>query len=435
MPVLHPDRLPAGGSDLDRSARALIPSFSIGPIMAIAAPPLGRDVRIIGVVGAAHGGSHFFHLVLPPLFPLLKTSFGVSYTELGLLMTVFFGASGLCQTPAGFLVDRIGAARVLTAGLTLLGLGAMLASFAPGYAALLPAALLMGIGNSVFHPADYAILSHHVTPSRMARAYSVHTVGGTIGWALAPVLIASVAAFASWRVALLMSGCIGLVLAAMVAAHREVLETPGQRRIEGQSAGAALAGHLRVFTMLPILLCFAFFALQATSFIALQGFMPLALTELHGIPMVAATATVTAFMIGSAAGTMAGGVLADRSGRYQSIIMGGLATAALIIVLVGMVALPVPVLLLAIAVAGGLAGLTTPSRDMLVRAAAPEGAAGKVFGFVYSGLDLGATFTPAIAGSLLDAGRPGAVFLLIAIVMACSVLTATTIPRRTARPA
>jgi FSR family fosmidomycin resistance protein-like MFS transporter len=405
-----------------------------GPSMATATPPLEHDVRVIGIVGAGHGGSHFFHLVLPPLFPLLKIAFGVSYTELGLLMSAFFAASGLCQTPAGFLVDRIGAARVLATGLALLGAGGLLASLAPTYLALLPAAVVMGLGNSVFHPADYAILSHHVAQKRMARAFSVHTVGGTLGWAIAPVLVAGIAALASWRTALLVCGCLGLGLSALVLANRAILETPGHREPAHLTPAEALAGHLRVFTSAPILLCFAFFALQATSFIALQGFMPLSLHQLFQLDMVAATATVTAFMLGSAAGTMAGGVMADRSGRHQRIIVAGLAMAAVTLFLVGRFALPTPVLLAAVALAGALAGLTTPSRDMLVRSAAPPGASGKVFGFVYSGLDLGSTLTPTVMGSLLDGGHPRAVFVMVPVVMAASILTATWIPARPRGP-
>ena len=161
----------------------------------------GRDVRVISLVGAAHFSSHFYHLVLPPLFPVLKDAFGVSYAELGLLMTLFFGASGLAQTPAGFLVDRIGADRVLIGGVALLATAMGLCAFAPSYAALLPLAVLAGIGNSVFHPADYAILTHRVTPGRMARAYSVHTIGGTLGWAAAPLFVVGIARWPAgeWR--------------------------------------------------------------------------------------------------------------------------------------------------------------------------------------------------------------------------------------------
>lgn len=390
-----------------------------------------HDLRVIGIVGAAHGGSHFFQLVLPPLFPVLQATFGVSFTELGLLASLLFATSGLCQTPAGFLVDRIGAARVLACGLALLGSGALVASVAPTYLALLPAAVLLGLGNSVFHPADYAILSQHVAPRRMARAFSVHTVGGTFGWAIAPVLVAGIAVLTSWRTALLACAIVGFALAALVFANRATLETVGHGS-PVRGVASPLAGHLRLFTTAPILVCFAFFALQATSLTALQNFMPVSLHHLFGLDMVAATATVTAFMIGSAGGTLAGGVWADRSGRHQRIIAGGLALAAIVLFVVGHVALPPPVLLAMVALAGALAGLTTPSRDMLVRAAAPAGASGKVFGFVYSGLDLGATLTPTIVGSLLDHGHAGAVFVLAPLAMAASILTATSIPGRRA---
>lgn len=400
--------------------------------MATVVQPGGRDIGVIAIVGAAHGGSHFFHLVLPPLFPLLGAEFAVGYAELGLLVSLFFAVSGLCQTPAGFLVDRVGAARVLVGGLVCLGLGALLAALAPSYAAMLPAAALMGLGNSVFHPADYAILGHHVAPRRMARAFSVHTVGGTIGWAIAPVIVAGTATISSWRMALLVSCLIGLGLAALTLAHRRSLETPGHREPAQHGRAAAVAGHLRLFGSRPILLCFLFFALQATALIALQGFMPLSLHQLFGLEMVAATATVTAFMTGSAFGTIAGGMLADHSGQLQRIIVGGLALAAVILFLVGRVPLPDPILFAAVALAGALAGATTPSRDLLVRASAPPGASGKVFGFVYSGLDLGATLTPTVIGALLDAGHSGAVFVFAPVAMALSILTAMSL-RRPAR--
>ncbi|MFO1072714.1 MAG: MFS transporter [Geminicoccaceae bacterium] len=398
--------------------------------MAQLAPPLEQDVRIVGVVSAAHGGSHFFQLVLPPLFPLLKASFGVGYAELGLLMGVLYGISGLTQTLAGVLVDRVGAARVLTGGLLLLGAGTLLASLAPAYPVLVLAAVLMGLGNAVFHPSDYAILAHHVAHRRMARAFSAHTVGGTLGWALAPVLVAGIAAASSWRTALLVCSLMGFALALMVLFHRDLLETPANAGGGRQGAGS----QLRLLASGTILLCFAFFALQAASFVTVQAFLPLALHQLHDLPMVVATGTVTAFMLGSAGGTVAGGMLADRTGRHQRIIGAGLALAALIFFLLGRIALPEPLLLLAVALAGALAGLTTPSRDMLVRAAAPAGAAGKVFGFVYSGLDLGSTLTPVLMGTLLDAGRPEAVFVIIPLAMAASILTATTIRGNPQRP-
>jgi MFS family permease len=390
-----------------------------------------HDLRIIGVVGAAHGGSHFFQLVLPPLFPWLRDAFGVSYTELALVMTVYFAVSGLSQAAAGFLVDRVGAARVLAAGLASLAVGTLVIAMAPGYWALLPAAVLLGLGNAVFHPADYAILNHHVTPNRMARAFSVHTVGGTLGWAIAPVLMASAAALVSWRFALVMAALIGLGLTLMVLAHRHQLETPGQVRAPDATARRQERGAVvQLFLSAPILLCFAFFTLQAAAFIAVQSFMPLTLHELFGTPMVIATGTVTAFMLGSAVGNIAGGVLADASGRFQAIIAVGFSLSASCLLVVGYVPMAALGLYAMLAMAGALQGLTTPSRDMLVRSAAPPGGTGKVFGFVYSGLDLGGMAMPIPLGWLLDHGHAQAFFPLVAVVTLLMILTATSIPRR-----
>lgn len=386
-----------------------------------------RDLEVIGLVGLAHLGSHFFHLVLPPLFPSLREAFGVSWTELGLLLTVFFVTSGLAQTPAGFLVDRVGAVRVLAGGLALLGIGALLAALSPSYLLLLPAAALLGLGNSVFHPADYAILGHRVTPTRMARAFSVHTIGGTIGWAAAPVVMAALATTFGWRTALLVASCLGLGLAALVLARRDGLETPSQRERAAAGVQGPSPSALAVLGSRPVLLCFAFFALQATGVIALQGFMPLALGKLWGFELVIAATTVTAFMIGSAFGTALGGMLADKTGNRHGIIATGLGLAALLILVPAHAVLPLPLLWALIAIAGALHGATTPSRDLLVRAAAPPGSSGKVFGFVYSGLDLGATIAPAIAGRLLDAGAPDGLFWLAAIATALSVVAAVAV--------
>jgi MFS family permease len=397
---------------------------------AIAAP--GRDLKVIGLVGLAHLGSHFFHLVLPPLFPFLRATFGASFVELGLLVTVFFVTSGLAQTPAGFLVDRVGAVRVLAGGLGLLGLGALLAALAPSYLLLLPAAAVLGLGNSVFHPSDYAILGHRVSSERMARAFSVHTVGGTLGWAVAPVAMAGIASQAGWRAALLVAAAVGLGLAALVLANRAALETPGHGAAPAGRTEARRGAELAVLASRPVLLCFAFFALQATGVIALQGFMPLALGKLWGLEIVPATTTITAFMAGSALGTLGGGVLADRTGSRHGIIAAGLGLAALLVLLPGRLDLPLPLLWLVVGTAGAMHGMTTPSRDLLVRSAAPPGASGKVFGFVYSGLDLGATIAPAVAGWLLDSGRPQGLFLLVSIATLLSIVAATSVRPRPA---
>lgn len=401
--------------------------------MTVAEQPVARDVAVIGLVGTAHFSSHFFHLVLPPLFPLLRSSLDVSFAELGLLMTLFFATSGLAQTPAGFLVDRHGGQRVLIGGVTLLAVAIGLMSLAPSYPWLLPLAVAAGLGNAVFHPADYAILGQRVSAARMGRAFSVHTIGGTLGWALAPAFVILVAERTNWRTALAAAAALGLAVALLLWLRRaDIVHRP---LTEPHAAGGSLGTRLRLLRTLPVLACFLFFALLALSFMALQNFMPLALHQLHAVPLPVATATLTAFMLGSALGTAAGGVLADRHGRHQAMIAGGMLLGAAILLAVGYLPLPPAGLLLLVAAAGFALGAMTPSRDMLVRAAAPPGASGKVFGFVYSGLDLGGTIAPVLVGLLLDAGRPRAVFWVIALASLLAVAVALGVPRPRPRAA
>ncbi len=401
--------------------------------MTVVEQPVARDVAVIGLVGTAHFSSHFFHLVLPPLFPLLRESLGVSYAELGFVMTLFFATSGLAQTPAGFLVDRHGATRVLIGGVTLLAAAIGLMSLVPSYPWLLPLAVAAGLGNSVFHPADYAILGQRVSPTRMGRAFSVHTIGGTLGWALAPAFVIVVAEATGWRSALAAAAALGLAVALLLLRRRaDIVHHP---RVTPTGAAGPTRDRLRLFLAGPILACFLFFCLLAMSFMAMQSFMPLALHQLHDVPLAVATATLTAFMLGSALGTAAGGVLADRHGQHQAIIAAGMLVGAGILLSVGYLPLPAPSLLALVAAAGFALGAMTPSRDMLVRAAAPPGASGKVFGFVYSGLDLGGTIAPALVGLLLDAGRPRAVFWVIALASLLAVAVALGVRTPPARPA
>jgi MFS transporter, FSR family, fosmidomycin resistance protein len=399
--------------------------------------PAARDAKVIALVGGAHFFSHFFQLVLPPLFPVLKVAFGVGYTELGLMMTLFYGASGLAQTPAGFMVDRFGAHKVLYAGILLLSASIALIGVVPSFWVVLPLLVLAGIGNSVFHPADYAIMTHKITPARMARAYSVHTLTGVIGWAAAPVVMLGMSSHMAWESALILLGLVGIAMGLVVAANGRVLEMPARppaRPAGREATGQGVPASVRVLTSAPILMCFTYFALLSVSLTGLQTFLPTTLPKLHGVDVATAGLMLTAYLVANATGTLAGGVLADRTDSHERIVAFGLAGAAALILAIGHVAMADPALFGMIALAGFLSGTTTPSRDMLVRSAAPREATGKVFGFVYSGLDLGASTAPLVLGLLLDGGRPAMVMTVVAGSLAATILSALVLKKRSPAP-
>ncbi len=390
--------------------------------------PIGRDLQVIGLIGVAHASSHFFHLVLPPLFPLLREAFGVSFTELGAVMTTFFVASGLAQAPCGFLVDRLGPRRLLLAGMILLAGSSILFGLVPAFWLMFPVAVLAGLGNSVYHPADYALLTANVSSPRLGRAYSVHNFGGNIGWAAAPVFVLSIAALTNWRVALVAAGLLGLLVAGWLVAARQSLRDPPTKPIARQPGRHAIAP----IVSRAVMLCFLYFTVLSIATVAINSFLPVTLDELHGIPIATGAASLTAFLIGGAGGMLAGGVLADRSSRHDTIVVTGLLGSSLLFLLLSLVPFFGVVLISIAAVAGIILGMTMPSRDMLVRRTAPEGAIGRVFGFVYSGLDTGAAIAPVVVGYLLDRSEPAGVLWFTAIALAVGVLSVTLMPRRRA---
>lgn len=394
-----------------------------------------RDVAVISLVGAAHYMSHVLQLALPPLFPILHIEFGVSFTELGAFVTLFYVASGLGQAAAGVLVDRYGAPRLLAAGLVLLSGSIALAGFAGSYWQLLPLAPIAGLGNSIFHPADLSILSHRVSERRLGRAYAVHGISGSLGYATSPVLVTLIAYYANWHVALSAIGLVGLAVAAMTFANRSLLDY-AHAAVHHAAGAARRTPYLRLVGAPVVLMAFGYFAMTSFAGSGMQTFSITALTSGYGLSLDTATLGLSLYLVGMALGIVAGGFLADHTHHHHRVAMSGIAAAALL--MLGVAVLPglAAFVLLPITTLAGIAnGITGPSRDVLVRKAAAGIGTGSVFGFVYSGFDLGSSAAPLLFGVLLDHGATHAVFLAIACSFALGVPTVMQVRQRIgARP-
>ena len=404
--------------------------------MALEQAPGRGQARVIGLIALAHSASHFYQLALPPLFPHLKEAFAVGYTELGTLMTVFYATSGIAQTGAGFLVDRFPARTVLLSGLVLLCAATALTGLAPSFWMLFPLAVLAGLGNSVFHPADLSILTASVRRARHGRAYGFHTLGGNLGYALAPLVMVGLALELGWRSALIVAGAGGLILFLILFLNRhmfadgrdEAAAAPPPRdaaRAPRRGPAAAVIEGIGPLLSAPVVLCFVFFILLSGATIGLQSFFPALMDRLYGLPIAEGGPLLSVFLFGASGGVLLGGFLAERvSARHQLVIAAGLAAAALLFVAISFGFFPAAALGAPFALAGVLVGLTMPSRDMLVRETATAHARGRVFGFVYSGLDTGAAAGPLVVGLLLDHGDPRAVLWLVAALLLLAIVAA-----------
>jgi len=389
------------------------------------------DLRVIGLVSLAHGISHFFQIVAAVVFPLIKDDLGVSYVALGGTVAIYYVVSGICQTLAGFVVDRFGARRVLFGGLALATAGALLAGLAQNYAMLVAAAVVGGLGNSVFHPCDFSILNARIAKERLGHAFSGHGLAGYLGYAAAPAYAIAAATSVGWRGALLGAALIGALVIGVLALQRAMLHVPPAERHGGGSGG--LAGGLRVLTAAPILLCFAYFILVSVQFIAMQSFGIATNMALYGVSTAVASAALTAYLLGASAGIVFGGFVAGRTERHDLVAMAGMAVNAALMFSIAAAWLGVGGLLPLCIAAGFASGLTNPSRDLIVRSATPPGAAGKVYGFVYSGLDVGSMVTPVYFGWLLDGGRPSVVFYTVVVASILTIATVLNIPENPQR--
>lgn len=389
---------------------------------------------MISVVGFAHGTSHFFQLMLPPLFPWLMSAYSLSYTHIGTLMTVFYVVSGTGQAFAGFLVDRWGAHRVLCLGVALLACSGILVAAAPGLWGLYLAALVAGMGNSVFHPADFALLNHCVSQPRLGHAFSVHGLSGNLGWALGPLVMTTAATAFGWRTAGFVAALAGGASLATLwwrrmdlsdALHDE-LSSRQARRDRGSSV--ALGGLIKLRLTW---FAFSFFFFSTLVFGALQNFAPSLLRDLYGLSLAAATSALTAYLAGSAAGLATGGFLAGAEKRQEKLVGFAFLCSAALALLLAFSIVPGWAVLGIMPLMGFGVGIAGPSRDMLVRkstvARLGTGAFGRIYGLVYSGLDVGLATAPLIFGPLMDAGKTRFVFAGMSIALVIAIIAAQAI--------
>lgn len=392
-----------------------------------------RDWLTILLIGVVHASSHFFQLVLPSLYVSLGTAFDLDFARLGLLVSTFYVVSGIGQASSGFVVDRIGARPVLWFGLTCFVLAGVLIGSANGYLMLLIAAVIGGIGNSVFHPADYSIINHRVSAARLGHAFSTHGLTGNLGWALTPVFITSITLLADWRVAAFSAAALVAVVLLLAIVGRDLLggSHPVSDTVQAKATVSTPAPQESVLTTLTTLLAkpalwgaFLFFAFTSIALSSVQNYTIPLLGELYNLSKVVASSALSGYMVASALGMAAGGFLVSANPRTELTVTVALILAGVTLVILALGMVPPGWAALVVGLAGFCSGVAAPSRDMLIRRVTPKGATGSVYGLVYSGMDVGSALGPLGFGLLLDAGMSHGPWIGAGIAFAVAALLA-----------
>jgi MFS family permease len=366
-----------------------------------------RQFAVTGLIGTGHFVSHFYVMALAPLLPVLAADLKVGYAELGLITTGFFAAAAAVQMPVGLLVDRIGARRMLFVGMAVVSGAITLAGLSDTYWALLGLFVLAGMGNSVFHPCDYVILSASIQESRLGRAFSFHSFCGTVGFAAAPFVMAGLSSLFGWRSALFMVGLVGLAVAVLFLLMQGVLSDDAERR---KKEPGQLARTWKVLMSRKIISHFIYFVTSSAATGALGAFSVVVLVAHYGVARELAGAVLTAYLSAAAVGVIIGGILADRTKRHDRVLVLCMGGAAVVTAAAATGALSFWVCAGALTLAGLAKGVVMPSRDLMVRQDAPPGLLGAVVAFVTIGFTVGNGASPVVSGWLVDLGSPLAVF-------------------------
>lgn len=393
--------------------------------MTSAASAIGRETRVLGLISTGHFMSHYSQLALYPLFPLMHGDFGVGYAALGLIVTILNATGAVAQIPIGFLVDRIGAKRILISGLFIktLAIGSM--ALTTSYEALLLLAAIAGLGNAVFHPADYSILMSSINERRIGRAFGIHTAAGSAGSAIAPVAILSIAAIWDWRTAVLSVAVFGAITGIAMILQARVMEdhAKAEKTADHPANDRSVLAGLRMLFSPHVLILYLFFMMTAMISIGLNSFSVTALVELYGIPLPVAGAALTIFLTGGFVGVLFGGYLADKTTRHDLIAASAFVLSAGVIIAIGGFRLPDTAILCGFAAIGILLGAIRPARDMMVRAITQQGDGGKIFGFMANGHQVAGVIVPVLFGWIIDQGAAQWIFWISALFMGIALLS------------
>ena len=385
-----------------------------------------RPWRELWLITIGHGLTHWYPATFYLLLPLIGTELGLSYSQIGLIMTCQYIASAVANVPGGVLVDTVGRKGLLMAvSLFWIGFPYLLIGFTHSYLMLLACVSLVGFGNSLWHPTAIPTLARRY-PERKGLVLSIHGMGGNVGDAVAPVIIGSALAWFTWREVVVLNVMPGLVVAALLFALLGTLRLAARKQ-EMQSVGEYFAGLRELFRSRALVLLSTGSAFRTMTQSALLTFLPVYLANDMGYSPFWVGACLFALQAAGFAASPIAGHLSDRLGRKQ-ILVGSMAATALVLVAMAFAG-GSPLFVALVAVLGFFLYATRPVIQAWMLEATPKNMAGSSIGLLFGAQAIGAALGPLAGGMVADRYGLLAAFYFLAATIVVANLFVLTIER------
>ena len=401
------------------------------------APP-DRSTRELCLITLGHALTHWYPATFYLLLPIIGNELGLSFSQIGLIMTCQYLAGAVANVPGGALVDTVGRKGLLM-GVSLFWVGFpyLLMSFSHSYLMLLGCVALVGVGNSLWHPTAIPTLARRY-PERKAYVLSLHGMGGNAGDAIAPLVVGALLAVMSWREVVVLNVVPGLVMSLLILVFLGTLKLGAKPRAatagaaagaepEGQSFASYLGGLRQLFRNRSLILLSTSGAFRSMTQNALLTFLPLYLAREMGWSMVAVGTGMFALQAAGLAASPIAGHLSDKMGR-RSVLMGSMAMTAVVLVFMALAGKSAAFVFL-IAVLGFFLYAIRPVIQAWTLEATPKHMGGSAIGLLFGAQSLGASVAPLLGGLIADQWGLSATFYFLAATIVCANLFILAMPR------
>jgi MFS family permease len=378
--------------------------------------------RELWLITIGHGLTHWYPATFYLLLPLIGNELGLSYSQIGLIMTCQYIASAVANVPGGVLADTVGRKGLLMAvSLFWVGFPYLLIGFTHSYGTLLVCIALVGFGNALWHPTAIPTLGQRY-PERKGLVLSLHGMGGNVGDAIAPLVIGAALAVFSWREVVVLNVAPGLVVALLMFAMLGSIQLGAKRTpAEGQSFSDYLAGLKTLLRNRALILLSVGSSFRTMTQSALLTFLPVYLANDMGYSPVWVGACLFALQAAGFAAAPVAGHMSDRMGRKQ-ILMGSMLTSAVVLLLMAFAG-GSPVFIFLIAVLGFFLYATRPVIQAWMLDVSPKNMGGSSIGVLFGAQAVGAALGPLFGGMVADRyGLLAAFYFLAATIVVANVL-------------